>query len=606
MGILGPKTQKLLSLREHGFKVPPFFPIDSESLLGGDYEFLAHQAVKALACESYAVRSSALGEDGEHSSQAGQFLTLLDVSPKDLSKAIEALADDAQEKLGGLSAFSVLIQMFIEPDRSGVCFTRNPLGGREWILESHQGRGDRLVGGEIRPQQSKGYWNQMLNFPDFAVFKQIEDLFGSPQDIEWCVKDGELFLLQARPITTITKEDFEAIKLLEAQLPEAPFLYEKTEISEIAPYPDAETFALLEEIYSETGPIAKVYRSYGIQYANTHFLRLLDGNLYVDREREVKSLLPAFTYLRGDEILAKPRWGTWKGSFKTFMDLLRLGRLSANKMQEHTKEIRQKLGDDHLSPFTEDYALIFEINLISGFALKRLTQILKHFPEFELASLLQDGPFLVETIPNIEFDGRGLMGNSLDLADTSPFTTTIKRPSSSFTGEAWKNLSPIRQNLLLKYLAPALSYLRLREFARWLLIRHTNQLRPPSLRTGVDKTIPSHPKKLSSFFIETRSSWECLSTGEAEGQLINLEDLENGQSGILVTTLLSPDLVQYFPRLKGIVSEEGGLLSHLAIMAREYGLPVIAGLALKDTPFRLGDFVVMNKDGLLSAQKMAE
>jgi pyruvate,water dikinase len=48
---------------------------------------------------------------------------------------------------------------------------------------------------------------------------------------------------------------------------------------------------------------------------------------------------------------------------------------------------------------------------------------------------------------------------------------------------------------------------------------------------------------------------------------------------VLVTTTLSPGLGPLLPRLKGIVSETGSVLSHLAILAREAGVPTVVGYA---------------------------
>jgi pyruvate,water dikinase len=32
---------------------------------------------------------------------------------------------------------------------------------------------------------------------------RLEEFFGKPQDVEWCIRESELFLLQSRPITTL-------------------------------------------------------------------------------------------------------------------------------------------------------------------------------------------------------------------------------------------------------------------------------------------------------------------------------------------------------------------------------------------------------------------
>jgi pyruvate,water dikinase len=53
--------------------------------------------------------------------------------------------------------------------------------------------------------------------------------------------------------------------------------------------------------------------------------------------------------------------------------------------------------------------------------------------------------------------------------------------------------------------------------------------------------------------------------------------------------MLSPDLTKYFDRISGIVSNNGGILSHLAIMAREKNIPVVVGYSITNGKFKLGD-----------------
>ena len=63
---------------------------------------------------------------------------------------------------------------------------------------------------------------------------------------------------------------------------------------------------------------------------------------------------------------------------------------------------------------------------------------------------------------------------------------------------------------------------------------------------------------------------------------------------ILYTKILSADLVESFPYIQGIVSEKGGLLSHLAIMARESSIPVITNFNLHASNIKLGDKIILD------------
>ncbi len=156
---IGPKTLKLFDLQSLGLHVPPFRSIDAKTLQKhtnekGEIHVVAlrditKEIVSFLQCERYAVRSSALIEDSDKESFAGQFKTLINISEDGLELAIQEVTTHAYEFLSGrIEKFSLLIQEYIEPDISGVTFTRNPLGGREMIIEYHEGKGEEIVGGK--------------------------------------------------------------------------------------------------------------------------------------------------------------------------------------------------------------------------------------------------------------------------------------------------------------------------------------------------------------------------------------------------------------------------------------------------------------------------
>jgi pyruvate,water dikinase len=91
-----------------------------------------------------------------------------------------------------------------------------------------------------------------------------------------------------------------------------------------------------------------------------------------------------------------------------------------------------------------------------------------------------------------------------------------------------------------------------------------------------------------------------VSSGTASGILKSKEilDREKGKSkdSILYTESLSPDLTRYFDRVSGIVSNTGGLLSHLAIIAREKGIPTIVGFSISGSNIKIGDKVIVDGD----------
>ena len=73
----------------------------------------------------------------------------------------------------------------------------------------------------------------------------------------------------------------------------------------------------------------------------------------------------------------------------------------------------------------------------------------------------------------------------------------------------------------------------------------------------------------------------AVSSGVAEGRarvILNIEDAELEEGDILVTTFTDPSWTPLFVSIKGLVTEVGGLMTHGAVIAREYGLPAVVGV----------------------------
>jgi len=184
---------------------------------------------------SYAVRSSATVEDAHDRSFAGQFQSILNVrGAEPLLGALEscwrsrfaerALAYQVRQRVPvGDVSMAVLVQEMVAADTSGVVFTADPLTGMadRCVVEWVRGLGEMLVQGTVRPERivvakttrtvlaspasEAARAEHLASEPNLDrlihIAGQVEQLFGSPQDIEWAQKDGEVFLLQSRPIT---------------------------------------------------------------------------------------------------------------------------------------------------------------------------------------------------------------------------------------------------------------------------------------------------------------------------------------------------------------------------------------------------------------------
>ncbi|KKR03242.1 MAG: Sulfurtransferase, partial [Candidatus Uhrbacteria bacterium GW2011_GWF2_39_13] len=614
---LGNKTLNLQKLVDWGFNVPKFIAIPSHisSNLYSDENLkkeIAKEVIRILQCKKYAVRSSALIEDGENKSFAGQFTTKLNLSSDELIGGIDEVLKQANNFLHGkLDKFSIIIQEYIAPDISGVTFTRNPNGCREMIIEYGFCEGEKIVSGEIKPEKISFYWNEKdIKLPkQFSInrivekFKDIENKNKFPQDIEWCIKDDKFYLLQMRPVTTISDKQCEQINFLEKKLSESKkYFFEKTEISEIAPRPTEFTLSLLELIYSQNGPVSEVYKKYGVCFNNTDFLYIIGNELFVDKEKEIQGLLPAYSYLQNKNFA--PNFSNYSKIIPTIKNLFSLNKIKTSCYEKIFFNLKTKIetpNQEHdlqviLRNFLTDYKLIFETNLLSGLAIKKLNSLLKK-EVVKLPDILNESSLFIDLNKYKIALPQNLIGNSLEISDESSFSATEKTESKSNdkVSQWWKKMSDLKKKILQDKIKEAINYNRLRELGRWLTIKNINAIRNFLLSyaktqgfknlqniyfTSINEVIDDRadevvckkrkniydqyndytlPNSITSSFIHKRTEILGISAGLAQGILQNHEylDLEKSDDSkiILYTEILSPNLTKYFDRISGIVSE---------------------------------------------------
>ena len=226
---VGNKAATLATLRRAGFEVPPGVVVPTDAFRGASDDLPA--AVREtllsvpdlLGAGPWAVRSSSTAEDDDEASFAGQFESFLNVETDGLAEAVlrcwqSTLSNRVKTYAGerGPGSMAVLIQPMIPAEAAGVAFTADPVSGKHHtVIEAVAGLGERLVSGAANPERwivaSSGVIDppaektvltteQARAIGDLA--DRVEKHQGSPQDIEWAIADGLLWLLQARLITT--------------------------------------------------------------------------------------------------------------------------------------------------------------------------------------------------------------------------------------------------------------------------------------------------------------------------------------------------------------------------------------------------------------------
>ena len=180
----------------------------------------------------YAVRSSAVGEDGKGKSYAGIFESKLNVPLTGLELAVREVRasgnSDRVKAYGSSSDVAVIIMPMVKAMWSGVCFSTEPVDGtNQMLIEYEQGIGGVVDGTgdshmvllhkEKYPADYKyrglpkvGVKSSRRNKLNNALevvwceAKRLENNYRRPVDIEWAVDhEGEVYVLQVRPITVL-------------------------------------------------------------------------------------------------------------------------------------------------------------------------------------------------------------------------------------------------------------------------------------------------------------------------------------------------------------------------------------------------------------------
>jgi pyruvate,water dikinase len=174
-----------------------------------------------------AVRSSATAEDMADASFAGQYRSFLEIDDDEaLLRAVKLVwsslwlpaprAYRAHTKVSEDDlAMSVVVMELVQAQRAGVVFTINPAGSlNDLRIEAVEGLGEQLVSGEVTPEafvlpRSSAHRPSVGPVLDEAVLValDLERKFGDPQDVEWAHDGDRLYIVQTRPITTVSVRD---------------------------------------------------------------------------------------------------------------------------------------------------------------------------------------------------------------------------------------------------------------------------------------------------------------------------------------------------------------------------------------------------------------
>lgn len=203
-----------LSQLSSNFNVPTGIVVRASHI-----EHVSNHVLKKLE-KNFMVRSSALGEDGHQSSQAGLNLSIRGANEKNWIKQMRAVWLSYGKSMTPGCQEVLLLQKYVDPLFSGVMFSRHPSWGGVCVMEWGQGfSGKRMDGSEnvhqiimerVRGQVVFSNHETDYNFyPVFELLMKLENFYDIPLDIEWAIdKNHTLWLLQVRPQSALEHIDY--------------------------------------------------------------------------------------------------------------------------------------------------------------------------------------------------------------------------------------------------------------------------------------------------------------------------------------------------------------------------------------------------------------
>lgn len=255
---LGSKIENLRIMKNAGLPVPEFETFSFDELVKSKADIEAalkkskgksvaeksrmlKDAVRAsveiprqirLEGSLFSVRSSSCVEDSADNSFAGQFDTFLNVEPADIARKVaECVCSLYNENVlvymeqAGLDIselrMNVIVQRMVNADVSGILFTANPQGIlNESVIVAGRGLGENVVSDRIDTTSYYYSLTDKIYYYDgkenllsdkkvhelIDMSKKICGYIGKYTDIEFAIENGEIFILQARPITTVCDE----------------------------------------------------------------------------------------------------------------------------------------------------------------------------------------------------------------------------------------------------------------------------------------------------------------------------------------------------------------------------------------------------------------
>ena len=571
-------------------------------------------AFSDLNTEYVAVRSSATAEDSSAAAWAGQLESYLNTTEKDLIGNIKqcwaslftprAIFYRIEKELHNQKiSVAVVIQKMVESEMSGIVFSVHPVteDRNQLIIEAGFGLGEAIVSGAITPDayvvekeprriidtniniqtkklvkaKNKGNeWvelskeegglqvlseKQILELAELII--KIEHHYNAPQDVEWAYQGGRFYIVQSRPITTLPEYGFNEKSI-------ALQLINKYKFSKYFVYPFLPVIS---------------FESANYWYVNNP----LKNKLGIDT-------FPVSIVILKD---GYEEWGSDHIQKITEVDKIDL-------IIDENKKIVEKY-EDRVGIFLRlEYKKLSNKEVID--VLKELNQILTQV-YYRYVYLIHDyiettDSQLVKILPEVRVEMSDFVEKVYGICDN-----IIEALSERFVDIDWRTFVYATFEEIIDLLKNPDKVEDFKKINKRCISfafdgKTVSVVKGDEVNEILDRLNDQKEKirkDIDSF--EGRTAFP----GHACGTVVVISEYEYGvlknrlkdkKDYILVAPMTRPEFVSYMKNCKAIITDEGGITCHAAIVSRELKIPCVVGTKIATHVLKDGDLVDVDAD----------
>lgn len=617
------------------------------------------QEIAAIPHDTFAVRSSGVREDGDEKSFAGVFSTELNVLKEDVPEAIAKVwysslserANSYQEDRSA-PAMGVLIQPMISPKFSGIAFSKHPsptqvMDNGQIVIEYAKGMGEDIVSGKLIPTRLVGNVSELVRAHDFRwwpeLFSHLQAL--KNVDIEFVIDQEDRFwLLQQRPISTHLASARLALEGYSRHYKRVlPFLDIElliTGCSEFLPR-YLEVDATLERWMLMTTSSDGAREIWVNDLLNKYVTDAIWKNIdedhrYLDRVRSryayYLSMIQSYPYERFADASRSlsDRWLEWNefiGPIQAhyYVPMFMVDALYESLVDKLLPHFGESIKDQLFVWASEGIVTLHDSLCRDP---RDPTVLAKEFGFLKCHTPYDTG-YTPDEIVELQNEYEGVEETFVEVPDFSPYGDEVIRQFSAlkewisirnremeYLMYAYLQSAPLFQQIADDFSLPLstiwnLSSCLIATFDKELVHSFVSNDAPETIyryngRTVVSKEIhwdspcrEGENKRLFGSVIYGKGKMKArarIAFDLAQVRAI-YEEQKDDEPLVLITGMTTPDLIPYIRKtFSGLVTDEGGILCHAAIVAREMEIPCLVGTSLATDVFTDGDLVVIDYD----------